>query len=61
MEDSFSTDGFGQGVGGGGDGSVGNASDGERQMKFLIARLPLTSCSADWYWYVARGLGTPVL
>ena len=34
----------------GGDGSGGNASDGERQMKLcLLARPPLTSCCAAWF------------
>ena len=42
MEDNFSTDG-----GGVGDGSGGNASDGERQMKLRSLTLPpLTSCCA---------------
>ena len=61
MEDSFSTDGEGWG-----DGSGGNASDGERQMKLrsLTRRSPPavwpgSQQAADGYQSAARGWGTP--
>ena len=45
VEDNFSTDGSGAG-----DGSGGNASDGERQMNLrLLAHPPLTSCCLAWF------------
>ena len=58
-EDSFPTEG-----GGGGDASGGTAGDGEQWRpvgEALLARPPLTSSWADWYWSAAPGLGTPDL
>ena len=60
MEDNFSKD-----IGGGGDGSGGNASDGEQWRaadEALLARLPLTSCCAARFLKgqsTAQGLRTP--
>ena len=55
---------FSHGRGLGGDASGGTAGDGEQWRpvgEALLARPPLTSSWADWYWSAAPGLGTPDL